>query len=319
MEGWLTKVKTSDGRQARLPERRWCVLQGTTLSWYKDAQMEHEANSQTLANAECVLPNKASMTKAMKDFASVQKFPFLLTWPNKQNAYDFVFAASSSANRAEWVTALKAAIERAKADAPSAGWLYKEGGRKTGFSLSGWKRRWFVLAQGSKQLKYCDAPTSSTPKGVVSLTNADVFVPKQVRGIKSDYKINLCIASEGIEKGVPTTVCTLLAATTVEERDGWVKSLSAAIAHKPPAANHSGVTRDAGLGGADPHAASLQSGASNNLHQMMRLTQDELLTLRIKQLKDVLNYMGIDAAELSGMEKKDLVALIERKRASSRG
>ena len=49
LQGWLTKVKSLDGRAIRLPEKRWVVLQGTTLSWYKDSQCEHEANSQVCA------------------------------------------------------------------------------------------------------------------------------------------------------------------------------------------------------------------------------------------------------------------------------
>ena len=51
----------------------------------------------------------------------------------------------------------------AGARAPSAGRLYKEGGRKGSFAMGGWKRRWFVLPQGGAELKYYESPTSSAP------------------------------------------------------------------------------------------------------------------------------------------------------------
>jgi len=247
MEGWLTKVKALDGRAVRLPEKRWVVLQGTTLSWYKDAQCEQEASSQDIAFAQCVLPQKRAapagsseaatyqMSQAMSAFAKLNKFPFTLTWPNQQSPYDFVFAASTGADRAAWTNALTVATERAAAGAPSAGWLFKEGGRKSGLAISGWKRRWFVLPQGSSELFYYESPTSQAPRGSIKLMYADVFVPKQVKGIRSDYKINLCIASEGragdrAKSGKKfgsgtSTLCTLLAAATHDERDKWFKTL----------------------------------------------------------------------------------------------
>jgi len=59
----------------------------------------------------------------------------------------------------------------------------------------------------------------------------------------------------------------------------------------------------------------LQAGAATNLEQLKNLEPDVLLTLRIKQLKDVLGYMSVDFT--GAVEKKELVALIVRNRDGS--
>jgi len=74
-------------------------------------------------------------------------------------------------------------------------------------------------------------------------------------------------------------------------------------------------TRHAPKWGADMGAGSLQAGAATNLEQLKNLEPDVLLTLRIKQLKDVLGYMAVDFSV--AVEKKDLVALIVRHRDAS--
>ena len=72
-----------------------------------------------------------------------------------------------------------------------------------------------------------------TRKGAIPLKGAEVFVPKRVKDIKSEFKMNLCIASQeqkDDKKGGGTVqVCTLLAASSEEERDGWVEALQAAV------------------------------------------------------------------------------------------
>ena len=68
-------------------------------------------------------------------------------------------------DRAAWANALKDGINRAKTGAPTAGWLFKEGGRKSGLSFIGWKRRWFVLPPPGNpdniELKYYESPSSA--------------------------------------------------------------------------------------------------------------------------------------------------------------
>jgi len=338
MEGWLTKVKAVDGRAVRMPEKRWVVLQGTTLTWYKDSKGEHEQSSQSLENAVCTLPSRSDgyqMKPAMQAFAKLHKYPFMLSWPNKAVAHELVFAASTSADRAAWAQAMKDAIERAKSGAPTCGWLYKEGGRKSGLAIGGWKKRWFVmpkLNQGrvtaDSELKYFESPSSNNAKGAVRLLGADVFIPKEVRGIKADYRNNFCLTSLAVEKGKTVTICTLLAATSIEDRDMWVRSLSQAV--KPDAARPKKTDGGGGGGGsggggdiaraaanrqvagADVGGAALQAGQSTNLEQMTRLPEEDLKTLRIKQLKAVLDHLGIDYGE--ALEKKDLIAKITKAR-----
>jgi len=319
----LTKVKAVDGRATGWPEKRWMVLQGSTLYSYKDSKSEQDSKAQTLENAICTVPTRANgyqMVPAMQAFAKLHKYPFMLSWPNKSVAYEVVFAASTSADRAAWATAMKDAIMRAKTGAPTCGWLYKEGGRKSGLSMSGWKRRWFALPKGKltpgSELKYFDSPTSTTPKGAIKLHGSDVFIPKQVRGIKSEYKYNFCVTSEALEKGKATVICTLLAAASVEERNMWVQSLSDAI--KPlnlPVVDAGDKHRLPTVSpGTDVGASGLQAGAQTNLEQMKALDRDVLETLRIKQLKSVLEYMGVDYGD--AVEKKDLIHKIIEKRSS---
>ena len=325
MEGWLTKVKAVDGRATGWPEKRWVVLENHTLYWYKDSK-DQNPFSQSLENAAFTMPTRANaaqgMVPAMQAFAKLHKYPFMLYWPNKSVPHELVFAASTSADRNAWANAMKDAIQRAKTGAPTCGWLFKEGGRKSGLSMSGWKRRWFELPKGKigpdSELKYYESPSSTTPKGKIRLRGSDVFVPKQVRGVKAEYKHNLCITSEAIEKGKQTVICTLVAAANVDERNMWVKALSEAI--KPEAAGGGGSVGGAAPApkptrqapGADMGASGLQAGAQTNLEQMKMLDREMLETLRIKQLKAILQYMNVDVSDaaLSGREKKDLVAMI---------
>ena len=95
------------------------------------------------------------------------------------------------------------------------GRLFKEGGRKSGLSFIGWKRRWFVLpapgrVDAGMVLKYFESPSSSSDKGSIVLKGSDVFVPKEVRGVKKEYQHNFCLASEGLERGKPVTLCARL-------------------------------------------------------------------------------------------------------------
>jgi len=213
---------------------------------------------------------------------------------------------------------MKDAIMRAKTGAPTAGWLSKEGGRKSGLSMSGWKKRWFELPKGrigpDSELKYYDSPSATTPKGAIRLQGSDVFIPKQVRGIKPEYRHNFCVTSEAIEKGKATVICTLLAAASVEDRNMWVQSLSdaikplAAAGRKADSMRRAPSARTNAMPGNDAGASGLHAGASNNLEQMKMLDKDVLETLRIKQLKAILAHMKADTTD--AVEKKDLIAKI---------
>jgi len=329
MEGFLYQVKAKDGRAVRLPKKKWVVLQGTTLTWYTSNKgQQSDVGTQSLANAACTLPLRStnnSMTPAMRAFAELRKFPFMISWPNKELDVEFVFAASTSAERAAWANALKEAIGRAKVGAPTAGWLFKEGGRMSGFSLSGWKKRWFVMtpetADSPAALKYFENPASKKSKGEIMLRGSDAFIPKKLRGT-GNYTHCFCITSssqeEGGKSGSQVTTCTLLAASTAEDLERWMASLSDAIKNAASAAPSSAAkpaaskTKSGKNVGRDAGANAVQAGASLNIEQLKMLDLDALSTLRIKQLKAVLESMGVDY-EIA-VEKKDLVALIVKNR-----
>ena len=44
---------------------------------------------------------------------------------------------------------------------PTAGWLLKKGGRKTGRFLTPWKKRWFIFTPATKELRYLEAPSAA--------------------------------------------------------------------------------------------------------------------------------------------------------------
>ena len=251
MSGWLFKVKAKDGRAVRLPKKRWVVLHGSLLVWYEDSRGEVEANQQSLRGAVCSMPLRSTgyaMTPAMRAFAELHKFPFMLSWPNGEVGHEIVFAASTNPDRSHWVNALIDAIKRTQNDTPTAGWLFKEGGRKTGIALAGWKKRWFVLVPpgkegGAAQLRYFESPQSKKPKGAIVLKGSDVFVPKKMRGPSgSSYQHCFCVTSTGVQEGQdagsrqPTTTCTLLAASSEDDRQKWIHAtralMMASDAHK---------------------------------------------------------------------------------------
>jgi len=184
-----------------------------------------------------------------------------------------------------------------------------------------------VLKQGAGELQYFESPTSTTPKGSIQLRAAEVFVPRQVMRIKADYKINFCIASQERAGAEPT--CTLLAATTDEERDMWVGVITAAAKPQGPKATKSvgdvtnaaskttaaeppagGRARGASKVGVDTGASRLDAGAEASLEQLKWLDADVLSgpAVRIGKLKQVLQQMGVDYS--GAFEKTDLVALV---------
>lgn len=64
--------------------------------------------------------------------------------------------------------------------------------------------------------------------------------------------------------------------------------------------------------GADAGAGSIQANASLNQEQLKMLDPEVLVTLRIKQLKGIMDSMGLTYAD--ALEKKDLVAKIVKYR-----
>ena len=106
-------------------------------------------------------------------FLADRKFPFTVTWAEKEVDHEVVCACPSSAARAGWVKAINATIKRISEKNPTRGWLTKAPGRHKGYSLlSGWKRRWFVIQSPTYQspdavFRYYETPTAPEPKGAV--------------------------------------------------------------------------------------------------------------------------------------------------------
>ena len=101
-------------------------------------------------------------------FISEARFPFTLVWPQKEVDHDVVLAAATSEDRSAWVKALKKTLKELAAQAPTSGWLVKQGGRAKhglGAFFSTNKRRWFVLVQPDEGhdavFRYYDSPPSS--------------------------------------------------------------------------------------------------------------------------------------------------------------
>ena len=236
--------------------------------------------------------------------------------------HEIVLAASTNPDRSNWVNALIDAVKRSQNDTPTAGWLFKEGGRKTGIALAGWKKRWFVLTPPSPelpapQLKYFETPQSKKPKGAIVLKGSDVFVPKKMRGPSgSSYQHCFCVTSTGGQEGQdasgqPATTCTLLAASSDEERQKWILAVRAMMSGG--GGPKQGTVRTGGVGG-DPTSGAVAQGNTMNIEQLKKLEPDELMGLRVKQLLAVCAALGLKQSSSTALEKKDLVALIVKNR-----
>ena len=108
---------------------------------------------------------------------------------------------------------------------PTAGWLLKKGGRKTGRFLTPWKKRWFIFTPATKELRYLEAPSAAKAKGTIMIVpeKTDVLVPEGGKGFC------FVVSSLGGQK-----VNTLLQASNAEELSTWVTALRTAIGGGKP-------------------------------------------------------------------------------------
>jgi len=112
------------------------------------------------------------------------------------------------------------------------------------------------------------------------------------------------------------TTCTLLAASSDEDRQKWIHAIRAMMARdqKRESGKGSAVSRATATGiGGDATAAAVEQGNTMNIEQLKKLEPEELMSLRVKQLLAICSSMGIKQAG-AAVEKKDLVALIVRSR-----
>lgn len=113
------------------------------------------------------------------------------------------------------------------------GWLWKQGGR-----YRSWKRRWFILNDNC--LYYFEFTTDKEPKGIIPLENI------QIREVPDKNKPNcfeLFATNNDVIKACKTDAdgkvvegkhyVYRMSASTVEEKDDWIKSIRASISDHP--------------------------------------------------------------------------------------
>ena len=108
---------------------------------------------------------------------------------------------------------------------PTAGWLLKKGGRKTGRYLTRWKKRWFVFDPRAKELRYLEGPASNKAKGTIAIVPgiSDVFVPEAAK--------TFCFCVSSLEHGAQggAKISTLLQCADADDLHSWLKVLRAAL------------------------------------------------------------------------------------------
>lgn len=130
----------------------------------------------------------------------------------------------------------------------------------------------------------------------------------------AQYPHVLCIAYKGGEGetrgsagGKAAMTYTMLAASSEEDLQKWLKSLQVEAGAKGKRVKGGGHI------GSDADAASLQ-GRAMNVEQLQTLEPDALATLRSKQLRAVLEHMGVGIPTGSEKDKETLVGLIVKHR-----
>ncbi|XP_038064245.1 cytohesin-1-like [Patiria miniata] len=114
------------------------------------------------------------------------------------------------------------------------GWLMKQGGR-----YKNWKRRWFILTDNC--LYYFEYTTDKEPRGIIPLENLQI---REMEDSKKPHCFEL-FAADGrdIIKACKTDAdgkvvegkhnIYRMSASTVEEKEAWIKSITASISKDP--------------------------------------------------------------------------------------
>jgi len=117
------------------------------------------------------------------------------------------------------------------------GWLWKQGSG-TGGRYKSWKRRWFILNDNC--LYYFEYTTDKEPRGIIPLENV------QVREVQDKTRPN-CFEIFSVNCSIIKACKTdsdgkvvegkhnvyRMSAATPEEKDSWIKSISASISQNP--------------------------------------------------------------------------------------
>jgi len=328
-QGWLTYVKAKDGSALHLqwPRKYWLVLEPgrrAQIVLYERSRGGKQTRAVPLKGAVCKTPVMALKGKELKQppviasFITQRKFPFTLSWPDAEIDHDIVLAAATSTDRSAWVRALNRTLKELKAQAPTSGWLVKSGGRKTtGFAamLARDKRRWFVLTQPEEEganatFRYYDAPprSLSTPaRGMVVINReTGLLVDDEAKSLHA-FCITSCGASD------PKPITTKLSTDSHEDLAKWMKALRMAIAASGGEVAALGdLTTTAGQ--VRQRKVVMRNATVGNLMQLSKLDEEQLLTLRLKQLHELAAYLHVEFDPKTDKDKKRLVELIVSQR-----
>ena len=165
------------------PQRRWVMFSRGTLVCYSDEVGAVSKQAYEMAGARTRVPNALTdfqLDPTLKELSGKGLYPFSISWPDATDATGFggggggrnlVLASSSLKDASTWLRVLSAAVG-APPPPLREGWLYKAG------VVGGYKKRWFVLANGH-ELQYYEHPNDAEPKGVVPVADGEVFTPMQ--------------------------------------------------------------------------------------------------------------------------------------------
>jgi len=319
-EGWVMVQKAKDGTALPLSfaKKYWAVLDSNprnpSLIFKESSRGGKTQRTTMLKGAVCKTPvmmlkgAELKQPPVINQFLQQRRFPFTLTWPDGEVDHDLVLATATSTDRTAWTKACNKMIKIMKAQAPTSGWLVKQGGRgKSGLSamFSRDKKRWFVLEQplegANATFRYYDAPPASatTPsRGLVVLNKLASLL------VDDESKANhaFCITSKGAND--PKAITTSLSAESHKDLARWMTALRKAIADSGGEVAEVGDLMTA-AGDKSRKVALRRNDTQGQLMQLAKLDEEELLTLRIKQLMELAEHLQI-LATLDVKTTKDL-------------
>ena len=329
LEGWAVVVAAKDGKAlSAWPRKHWMVLDSTKgVLHLRESSRSAGRHAQTidLRGGVCKAPVMMLRGKELQQppviqyFITRRRFPMTLMWPDREVGHDIVLSTATTVDRSAWVKALNRTLRILKEQAPTSGYLVKQGGRiRSGLSamLSRDKRRWFVLTQpetGANPIfRYYVAPppsASTPPRGNVVLNRNTVLAVDDA----SSRKHAFAITSQGANDARPVT--TSLAAESHADVTRWMKALRQAIQASGGEVASLGELADQSR--RDTRAKSRVSRHSvraSNLDALSHLDEDQLAGLRLKKLYELAEHMQVPTLEKERAgNNKDKEARLKRK------
>ena len=338
--GWVAAVRAREGAAlSGWPRKHWAVLdaaKGVLHLRESSRAAGRHARAVDLRGGLCKAPvmrlrgQELQQPPVIAGLLSQRRFPFTLAWENGEVDHDLILATATSADRSGWLKALNGTLRALKAAAPTSGWLVKEGGRtKAGLAamLSRDKRRWFVLSQpeAGANATFCyyagPPPTAGTPPRGFVVLNRDTALQVDEASRRQHA---FAIASQGASDARPIT--TRLAAESQADATRWMKALRLAVSAS--GGEVASLQELADESRAKTRRLQRVPVKQSHLEQLAALDEEQLGTLRLKQLYEVAEHMavpGVDAGEKraaggdrakEGRLKKHIVDLIVTQRAT---